>query len=226
MQSMRHDDDADKKGLTQPATSIVPHQAQAIRIIYITQLNAFQISDEEKETIAWINARLGEKSWQDALIIFTDAHRVRPARKFSSILKKRTDMLHTTIATHAGWDIASGIATRTLSAPEEPLTACQQWLQECLTIHEACTYLLILVGTREIVTLPVEPASAERSPCPQKVLSMLPVPRHCARAFVCFYFSLVPVSAMGLFVDGIVGYAVAMLINMAVWAIISFLDIL
>lgn len=223
---MQHNNDAEKKGFTQPATSIALPQMQATRVIYVTRLNASQVSDEEKETIAWINTRLGEKSWQDALIIFTDAHRVKPTRKFASILKKRTDMLHTTIATHAGWDIASGIATRTLSAPDEPLVACQQWLQECLTIQEACTYLLILVGTREIITLPVEPAGAERSPCPQKVLSMLPVPRHCARAFVCFYFSLVPVSAMGLFVDGIVGYAVAMLINMAVWATISFLDIL
>ncbi|HZR44016.1 MAG TPA: hypothetical protein VFB12_28135 [Ktedonobacteraceae bacterium] len=224
---MRHDNDDDKKGFTQPATSIVPLQTQATRIIYVTQLNVFQVSDEEKETLAWISARLGEKSWQDALIIFTDAHRVKPARKFASILKKRTDMLHTAIAIHAGWDIASRIASRTLSAPEEPLVACQQWLQECLTIHEACTYLLILVGTREIVTLLVEPGNtAERSPCPQKVLSMLPVPRHCARAFVCFYFSLVPVSAMGLFVDGIAGYVVAMLINMIIWATISFLDIL
>jgi hypothetical protein len=226
MQSMRHDNDADKKGLTQPTTSVAPLQVQATRVIYVTQLNTSHVSDEEKETIAWISARLGEKSWQDVLIIFTDAHMVKPTRKFASILKKRTDMLRTAIATHAGWDIASGIATRTLSAPDEPLMACQQWLQECLTIREACTYLLILVGTREIVTLPVEPGSTERHPCPQKVLSMLPVPRHCARAFVCFYFSLVPVSAMGLFVAGIVGYATAMLINMIVWAIISFLDIL
>src|SRR5579883_2500746 len=112
MRPMRDDNDADKEGHTQPATSIVPHQAQATRIIYITQLNMSQISGEEKETIAWINARLGEKSWQDALIIFTDAHRVKPSRKFASILKKRTDMLHTEIAIHAGWDIASGIATR------------------------------------------------------------------------------------------------------------------
>src|SRR5579871_3926477 len=108
---MQQHNGTDEKGFTQPATSILPLQAQATRVIYITQLTMSQVSDEEKETIAWISARLGEKSWQDALIIFTDGYAVKPTRKFATILKKRTDMLRIAIAAQAGWDNASTIAT-------------------------------------------------------------------------------------------------------------------
>jgi hypothetical protein len=223
---MQQHDGTNAKGFTQPATPILPLRAQVIRVIYVTQLNTSQVSDEEKETIAWISARLGEKSWQDALIIFTDGHTVKPARKFATILKKRTDMLRIAIAARASWDIASSTTTMTINAPKDPLSVCQRWLQECLPLREACTYLLIQGGTKKIIALPVEPRSSQQHPCPQQVLDLLPVPRHCARAFVCFYLCIAPVTATGLFVAGILGYEIAMLINMIVWMIISFLDIL
>ena len=215
-----------KKGFTYPVSSIKSLQAQTTREIYVTQFNISHVSDEEKETIAWISTKLGEKSWQDALIIFTDVQSVKPARKLASVLKKRSDMLRTAIATHAGWDIASDIATSTINAPKEPLIASQKWLQESLTLHEACTYLLILRGTREIITLPVTPHDTdEPQSSPEQVLTMLPFPTRCYRAFIGFYLSSVLFAAVGLFVDGILGYEIAMLINMLFWMVIHFLDI-
>jgi uncharacterized protein (DUF1501 family) len=207
--------------------TLPPLQTPATRVIYITLLNTSQVSDEEKQTIAWISAKLGEKSWQDALIIFTDAHAVKPARNFASILKQRTDMLRTTIAAQASWDIASSIATVTINAPEDPLTTCQQWLQEHHTPRVASTYLLILTGTREIIALPVTPHDTheQQQSSTEHILAMIPFSSHCYRAMIGFYLSSVPLAAVGLFVAGILGYEIAMLINMLFWMMIHFLEI-
>ena len=223
---MQQHNSANKKRFIQRAASLSPFQAQSTRLIYITQLSGSQISDEEKEMITWINEQIGERSWQGALFIFTDGDTVKPARRLSTVLKKRADMLRVAISEQTDWDIASSTSAITVNAPEDPLTTCREWLEGCLPVYASCTYLLILMGTREVFTLTIEPQSIEQHPCPQKALDLLPTSHHCTKAFLCFYFCIAPVAAIGLFTAGIVGCEIAILINIIVWMAISFLDIL
>src|SRR5690242_10125897 len=129
----------------------IPHaltrQVQGTRVIYITHLTKQPISDEEKQTLLWITKHLGENAWKDALIIFIDAHTMKPLWNLASVLKQRSDMLRVAIATNVGWDIASSIVTITIDGRENPLVDTQKWLEKYSPF--ASTYHLILAGTQE-----------------------------------------------------------------------------
>lgn len=204
----------------------IPHalsrQVQGTRIIYITHLTNQAITDEEEQqTIAWINTHSGEKAWQDALIVFIDAHRRKPHWNRAAVLKQRSDALRQAIAIHADWDIASSIVTMIIDGHEDPLKDCQGWLERYTT--SPGTYHLILAGTSEMIPHQVVPQPQRR---PDKIKTVLYLFPCNPRILALFYLLSVPLSVIGLVIGGIVGYGVAIASNIVLWIVISILRIL
>ncbi len=185
-------------------------QVPGARIIYITSLTIPLISEEERQTLAWISGQLGEKSWQDAIIIFVHERRTKRAWNLAAMQKRRSDMLRLAIAAHVGWDIASSIVTIIIDAPEDPLTDSQRWLKQYSPFTS--TYHLIQTGSRKITPLTVVPADP---PClhsgPAQIIPLYP---RYAIIFICFYLSCAPIGTLGMFIAGISGYFIALLLTL------------
>jgi hypothetical protein len=202
----------------------IPHalsrQVPGTRIIYITPLNIHLISEEEKRTLAWISAQLGEKSWKDAIIIFIHEQRTRRTWNRAAMLKRRSDTLRLAIAAHVGWDIASSVVTIIIDAPENPLTESQRWLKQYSPF--ASTYHLIQTGTRKITPLSVTPP---QPPCHSAQVIPFYPPRY-ALIFIYFYLSCAPIGTFGMFVAGITGYFIALLLTLLLWMLLTILRVL
>jgi hypothetical protein len=195
----------------------IPHalsqQVPGTRIIYITPLNLHPSSEEEKQTLAWISTQLGEKSWKDAIIIFIHEQRTRRTRNLAPVLKRRSDMLRLAIAAHVGWDVASSIITIIIDASENPLADSQRWLKQYAPF--ASTYHLIETGTREMTPLTVIPP---QPPCYSGQIQTTPLylPRYTI-IFIYFYLSCAPIGTLGMFVAGISGYLIALILTLLLW---------
>jgi hypothetical protein len=204
--------------------SFIPHalsrKVQGTRLIYIAHLTNQPISEDEKQTLLWVSTHLGENAWKDGLIIFINAHTLKPIWNLASVLKKRSDMLRLAIATSAGWDIASSIVTIVIDGRENPLTDARKWLEKYTTLSSA--YHLILEGTSEAILLSVVP---QQQCSPEKTWTVLSIFPCNPKILACFYLLGVPLSAVGLFIGGIVGYEIAILSNILLWIVVSVLRI-
>lgn len=204
----------------------IPHalsrQVPGTRIIYITPLHIHPISEEEKRTLAWISAQLGEKSWKDAIIIFSHERRIRRVWNRAAMLKRRSDTLRLAVAAHVGWDIASSIVTIIIDAQENPLTDSQRWLKQYSPF--ASTYHLIQNGTREIISLTVTPS---QTPYPSEQTRSTPLlpPRYLI-TFIYFYLSSAPISTLGMFIAGISGYLIAFFLTLLIWVLLIIFRVL
>jgi hypothetical protein len=204
----------------------IPHalsrQVPGTRIIYITPLHIHPTSEEEKRTLAWISAQLGEKAWKDAIIIFSHERRMRRVWNRAAMLKRRSDTLRLAIAAHVGWDIASSIVTIIIDAQENPLSDSQRWLKQYSPF--ASTYHLIQSGAREIIPLTIIPS---QPPCPSEQRQSTPLlpPRYFI-TFIYFYLSSAPISTLGMFIAGISGYLITLFLTLLLWMLLTILRVL
>ena len=101
-------------------------------LLYVTQLNATRVRNDEKHGIQLITKAFGEDIWSNAVLVFTFADLVNSG-KYEYTLKKRSELIRKVIEDNTSKKIASKIPSVSISNKNYETPDGKPWFSELYT---------------------------------------------------------------------------------------------
>jgi hypothetical protein len=176
---------------------------------YVTRLDAPRVTGDEKEAIALITGRFTKAVWDNSIIVFTRAGKVKD---FNTAMENRTRVVRAALAEHGSAANASKIPVVAVENDPEDLQQCSHltnWrgdlYSQVVSVIDEEGLIPWVIATADIVA-PAEPADKKKPGNPHPEAQVKLTKTHQTRVIKRITASVIPVLAgIGVQIGGPLG---------------------